>query len=255
MHVYVCICLYMYVSACISTHTMLYITANDVPQRTGHDVSSVSSSSALLIQSRFAIGSRGPCSSLTAKQLLTSKVIPVGYSLHLCLYCMGMFRGVIDRLMQPVLGALAELARLCGVTAVGVCLRLVHEEARNQEAGSTPCSISPLQDLVPRAENIPSLQKGTEALVHQGNAAARSSIRARFWSTRPGGFFLVEERNHAHNQPASRLCSHVVVQATERYCMKDVFRLSKKIIQSNTLYIYTYTYIYMPLHAQIYIYT
>jgi hypothetical protein len=40
--------------------------------------------------------------------------------------------------MQPVLGAMAELARLCSVTVVCVCLRLVLEEASNQEAGSTP---------------------------------------------------------------------------------------------------------------------
>ena len=90
MLVYVCIC---------RTHTMLYITANDVPQRTGHEVSSVSCSSAPFIQSRFAIGSRGPCSSLAAKQLFTGRAIPVSHSLHLCLYCMGVFRGVINRLM------------------------------------------------------------------------------------------------------------------------------------------------------------
>jgi hypothetical protein len=151
---------------------MLHITASDVPQRIGHDVNSTGCSPTLLIQSWGAIVSWGPCGSLTAKQPFSRNVISVCNSLNLCLDCMGVFRGVFNRLMQLVLGAMAELTRLSTVTAVCVCLRLVHEEASNQEAGSTPGSISPLQNLVTRTQHIPSLQKGTEALVHQGNAAA-----------------------------------------------------------------------------------
>jgi hypothetical protein len=73
---------------------------------------------------------------------------------------------------------MAELARLSSVTAVCVCFWLVHEEGCNQEAGSTPGSISPLQNLVAHTQHIPSLQNGTEALVHQGYASACCSMRA-----------------------------------------------------------------------------
>ncbi len=62
MYVCVCICLYMYVSACIGTYTVLHITANDVPQSIVHDVSSIGSGPALLIQICVAISSRSPCS-------------------------------------------------------------------------------------------------------------------------------------------------------------------------------------------------
>ncbi len=234
---------YVNVCALISTYTMLHITASDVPQCIGHDVNSTRCSPTLLIQSWVAIVSRGPCCSFTAKQPFSRNVISVSNSLNLCLHCMGVFRGVFNRLMQPVLGVMAELARLCSVTAICVCLRLVHEEASNQEAGSTPCSISPLQNLVTRTQHIPSLQKSTEALVHQGNALACSSMRAKRRSPRPCCFFLVKDWNHAHNQPASRLGTHIVVQAAERHCKSSVQTHSLHKTSKYNINMYKYTHI------------
>ena len=99
MYVYERIRLYVNVSACISTYTVLHITASDVPQRIGHDVNSTRCSPTLLLQSRFAIVSRGPSSSSTVKQSFSRNVISVGNSFNLCLDYMGVFRGVFNRLM------------------------------------------------------------------------------------------------------------------------------------------------------------
>ena len=99
MYVYVCIRLYINVSACISTYTVLHITARDVPQRIGHNVNTTRCFPTLLIQSRFAVVSRGPSSSSTAKQPFSRNVISVCNSLNLCLDCISMFRGVFNRLM------------------------------------------------------------------------------------------------------------------------------------------------------------
>jgi hypothetical protein len=226
---------------------MLHITANDVPQRIGHDVNSTGCSPTLLIQSWGAIVSWGPCSSFKAKQPFSRNVISVCNSLNLCLDCMGVFRGVFNRLMQPVLGAMAELTRLSTVTAVCVCLWLVHEEASNQEAGSTstPCSISPLHNLFTRTQHIPSFQKCTEALVHQANAAACCSMRAIHRSPSPCQccFFLVKDWNHAHNQPASRLRTHIVLKANERHCKSCVQTRSLDKTSKNSINMYKYTHI------------
>jgi hypothetical protein len=136
-----------------------------------------------------------------------------------------------DWLMQPVLWALADLARLCCITAVSVSLWLVHEDGREQDTCPPPDTVRPLDDLVTLSQRVPSLQEGAQALVCQFNATARSSIRSVFspadcwaiWtgltrSLAPSCFFLVENRNHANNQPASRLRSHIVMKAAEGYC-------------------------------------
>jgi hypothetical protein len=179
---------------------------------------------------------------------------------------MGVFRGVFNRLMQPVLGAMAELERLCSVTAVCVCLRLVHEEASNQEAGSTPGSISPLQNLVTSTQHIPSLQKCTARLRHWCIRAMRRHAVPCGPYCGPRGFFLVEDWNHAHNQLASRLSTHIVVKTAERHCKSGVqthsldetskyninMYISSVILNVGIFqYFFTDTYVYLLIYLQL----
>jgi hypothetical protein len=153
--------------------------------------------------------------------------------------------------MQPVLRALAQLAGLCSIAAVGVGLGLVHEDACEQDACPSPDTVRPLNDLIVFSQSVPALQKGAQALVGEENAAASSSIWAILcpaggWSVRAifsltfasGGLFLVKNRYHANNHPASRFSAHIVMKAAEGHCKHTVAYIQ----------IHAHTVVYMHIH-------
>jgi hypothetical protein len=198
-----------------------------------------------------------PCAAVPVKEPFCPRIDPVSCPQDLRLDSMSVFWGVNDWLMQPVLWALADLARLCCITAVRVSLWLVHEDGSEKDACPPPDTVRPLDDLVTLSQRVPSLQEGTQALVCQLNAAPRSSIRSVFspadcwavWtrltrSLASSGFFLVEHRNHANNQPAARLRSHIVMKAAKGYCQHT----------ARYILIYRDTYIYWHILAYTYRY-
>jgi hypothetical protein len=200
-----------------------------------HDVCSVQRLPPTLISRFAAMGGRLPDTAVAVKERFRPRIQAVGGPQDPCLHCMGVFRGVIERLMQPVLWALAELAGLCSIAAVGVGLGLVHEDASEQDACPPPDTVRPLNDLIVFSQSVPALQKGAQTLVGEGNAAASSTIWAIFcpaggWSIRSilsrtfasGGLFLVKNRNHSNNHPASRLSAHIVMKAAEGHCKHTV---------------------------------
>jgi hypothetical protein len=203
------------------------------------------------------MGGRLPETAVAVKERFRPRIEAVGCPQDLCLHRMCVFRGVIERLMQPVLRALAQLAGLCSIAAVGVGLGLVHEDACEQDACPPPDTVRPLNDLIVFSQSVPALQKGAQALVGEGNAAASSSIWAILcpaggWSVRAilsrtfasGGLFLVKNRNHANNHPASRFSSHIVMKATEGHCKHTVAYIQ----------IHSYTMIYMQIQKCIHTY-
>ena len=227
------------------------VKASNSPQRVVHDVCSVQRLPPTLISRFAAMGGRLPDTAVAVKERFRPRIQAVGGPQDPCLHCMGVFRGVIERLMQPVLWALAELAGLCSIAAVGVGLGLVHEDASEQDACPPPDTVCPLNDLIVFSQSVPALQKGAQTLVGEGNAAASSTIWAIFcpaggWSIRSilsrtfasGGLFLVKNRNHSNNHPASRLSAHIVMKAAEGHCKHTV-----EYIQ-----IHAYTVAYMHIH-------
>ena len=101
------------------------------------------------------MGGRLPDTAVAVKERFRPRIQAVGGPQYPCLHCMGVFRGVIERLMQPVLWALAELAGLCSIAAVGVCLGLVHEDACEQDACPPPDTVRPLNDLIVFSQSVP----------------------------------------------------------------------------------------------------
>ena len=223
-----------------------------------HDVCSVQRLPPTLISRFAAMGGRLPDTAVAVKERFRPRIQAVGGPQYPCLHCMGVFRGVIERLMQLVLRALAELAGLCSIAAVGVGLRLVHEDASEQDACPPPDTVRPLNDLIVFSQSVPALQKGAQTLVGEGNAAPSSTIWAIFcpaggWSIRSilsrsfasGGLFLVKYRNHSNNHPASRLSAHIVMKAAEGHCKHTVEYIQiheNTVVYMHIQIMHTYTY-------------
>jgi hypothetical protein len=93
------------------------------------------------------MGGRLPDTAVAVKERFRPRIEAVGSPQDLCLHRMCVFRGVNERLMQLVLRALAELAGLCSIAAVGVSLGLVHEDPCEQDACPPPDTVRPLNDL------------------------------------------------------------------------------------------------------------
>jgi hypothetical protein len=119
--------------------------------------------------------------------------------------------------MQLILGAGAQLAGLSSIAAVGICLWLVGDKGCQKNARPAPQSISPLKDFDLFSQCIPSLQSGGQAQVHYANPTAGSASRSINWPPSSESFLLVKDRNHAHDQPASRLRAHVVMKTAQRH--------------------------------------
>ena len=129
---------------------------------------------------------------------------------------------MLNRLMQLVLGAVAKLAGLYIVAAIGVTLWLVREEACKKNARPAPQTINPLQDLDLVCQGVPSFQNGLQALVREGNPPARGPIRPMLCPPSSDRLLLVKNRYHTHHQPASRFTAHIVMDTAKRHCETDI---------------------------------
>jgi hypothetical protein len=132
MPAYADVCQYLCI--CNGILHMLDVKASNTPQRVVHDVRAIQSLHTMLVRRFAAMGGRSPKTAIPVKEPFCSRIEPVSCPQDLCLHKMCVFRGLIERLMQLVLCALAELAGLCSIAAVGVGLWLVHEDASEQDA-------------------------------------------------------------------------------------------------------------------------
>ena len=90
---------------------------------------------------------------------------------------------------------------------------------------------------------------------HWGTGASGQCVGVQFHVghavvTQPSSFFLLEDWNHAHNQPASRIGTHIVLQAAERHCESGV--QSHSLHQTSKYNINMYKYIHLQTHTYTY---
>ena len=116
----------IYIQIHANTYHSLHIETLDSPQSVWHDVCAIQRLSLLLIRCLVACISCSPFRSLPLKEF-SSLVVqqPVGSTKHLGLLGVSILGGMLACLMQKVLRAMSELARLSTVAAIGVGLRLV----------------------------------------------------------------------------------------------------------------------------------
>ena len=100
---------------------------------------------------------------------------------------------------------------------LSLTLWLVGDKGCQKNARPAPQSISPLKDFDLFSQCIPSLQSGGQAQVHYANPTAGSASRSINWPPSLESFLLVKDRNHAHDQPASRFRAHVVMKTAQRH--------------------------------------
>ena len=87
-----------------------------------------------------------------------------------------LFKGKLDRLVEPRLWTGADLAALRPVAAKGVCLRLVAQQARKDDPAPPPEPVGPLQDLDVCSQSVPALQQLGVALMKQAGLARGAPV-------------------------------------------------------------------------------
>ena len=206
----------------IHTHTYhpLYVKALDSPQTVRHHVCAIERLSLPLISRFAASSSRLPIRALPVEES-TGLVIQrtVGSPKNLNLLGVGILGGMQNRQMKLVLWAVAELARLGTVAAIGIRLRLVRKESLQEESSPAPNTVRPLKDFNSVCQCIPSFQQGCKRKMSDFNAPASCSIRAIFRTKLGSGrLLLVEYWDHADDNPASRFRAHIVMNTAQRHC-------------------------------------
>ena len=172
-------CIYIHIHA--HTYHSLHIKALDSPQSVWHHMCAIESLSLPLICGFVASIGWRPLRALPVKEF--SRLViqqSVSSAKNLDLLRVSILGGILGRQMQTVLGAVAELAGLSIVAAIGVCLRLVREECSQEDGSSAPNTVRPLKDFSIFRQCVPSFQKGSKALMSNGNAPAGGPLRAIF---------------------------------------------------------------------------
>jgi hypothetical protein len=126
---------------------------------------------------------------------------------------------MLDRQMKLILWAVAELARLGTVTAIGISLRLIRKQSLQDESSPAPNTVRPLKDFDSFCQSIPSFQEGCKRKLSDFRAPASCPIRAIFSAQLGSGrLLLVEYRDHADDNPASRFRADIVMNTAQRHC-------------------------------------
>ena len=140
------------------TYTLLHVKVGDAPHGVVHDVCAIQDFTFPLVCSVCTPVCGRPFTTFPDKKSSTSAIQPVCNLQDLGLLLVRVFERMIHRLMEKVPWTLVLLAVLSTITAVGIRLRLIHEQACKYDARPSPDTISPLDNLAFISESIPSLE-------------------------------------------------------------------------------------------------